>query len=37
VPQGYEQVVLIPMGYPAKISNAHKRREVKEFIHHNTF
>ena len=37
VPQGYEQVVLIPMGYPAKISTAPTRREVAEFIHHNTF
>jgi nitroreductase len=37
VPQGYEQVVLIPIGYPAKISGAPKRREVEEFIHHNTF
>jgi len=37
VPQGYEQVVLIPMGYPAKISSAPARREVEEFIHYNTF
>ena len=37
VPEGYEQVVLIPMGYPAKISNAPKRREVEEFTHDNTF
>jgi nitroreductase len=37
VPLGYEQVVLIPVGYPAKISNAPKRREVDEFVHQNTF
>ena len=37
VPEGYEQVVLIPMGYPAKISKAPKRREVEEFTHLNTF
>ena len=37
VPPGYEQVVLIPMGYPAKISSAPARRDVDEFIHHNTF
>jgi len=37
VPEGYEQVVLIPMGYPAKISSAPRRREVSEFIHYNTF
>jgi len=37
VPEGYELVVLIPLGYPAKISSAPKRREIGEFVHHNTF
>jgi len=37
VPEGYELVVLIPIGYPAKISSAPKRREIGEFVHHNTF
>lgn len=37
VPEGYELVVLIPLGYPAKISSAPKRREIGEFMHHNTF
>jgi nitroreductase len=37
VPAGYEIVAFIPMGYPAKISSAPKRREVGEFTHHNTF
>jgi nitroreductase len=37
VPEGYELVVLIPLGYPAKISSAPKRREIREFVHHNTF
>lgn len=37
LPVGYELVVLIPMGYPAKISNAPKRKEISEFTHHNTF
>ena len=37
VPDGYELVVLIPLGYPAKISSAPKRREIGEFVHHNTF
>ena len=37
VPQGYELAVLIPLGYPAKISSAPKRREISEFTHHDTF
>jgi nitroreductase len=37
IPDGYELVVLIPMGYPAKVSNPPKRKEIREFIHHNTF
>lgn len=37
VPEGYELVALIPLGYPAKISSAPSRREIKEFTHQNTF
>ncbi len=37
IPEGYELVVLIPIGYPAKISSAPKRREIREYVHHNTF
>ena len=37
VPEGHEVVVLIPLGYPAKISNAPKRKEISDFIHYNTF
>jgi nitroreductase len=37
VPQGYELVALIPLGYPARISSAPKRREATEFTHQNTF
>ncbi|MBW2569452.1 MAG: nitroreductase family protein [Deltaproteobacteria bacterium] len=37
VPDGYELVTLIPMGYPAKIPSAPKRREIKEFTHYNIF
>jgi nitroreductase len=37
VPDGYELVVLIPLGYPAKISSAPKRREIGEFVHRNIF
>lgn len=37
VPAGYELVVLIPMGYPAKTPSAPKRREINEFAHYNIF
>ncbi len=37
VPQGYELVSLIPMGYPAKRSSAPKRKEVPEFTHYDGF
>jgi len=37
VPEGYELVALIPLGYPAKISSAPNRREAREFVHLNTF
>jgi len=37
VPEGYEVVVLIPMGYPAKGSGAPKRREISEFSHTDKF
>ncbi len=37
VPEGYELVSLIPMGYPAKKSSAPKRREISEFAHYETF
>jgi nitroreductase len=37
VPQGYELVVLIPLGYPEKDSPAPKRKETAEFTHENKF
>jgi len=37
VPEGYELVALIPVGYPAKISSAPNRREIAEFTHPDTF
>ncbi len=37
VPQGYELVSLIPMGYPAKRSSAPKRKELAEFTHYDGF
>ena len=37
LPEGYELVSLIPLGYPAKISSAPKRREIGEFSHPEKF
>lgn len=37
LPEGYELVSLIPLGYPAKISSAPKRREISEFSHSEKF
>ena len=37
VPDGYEVVVLVPMGYPAKISKAPKRKEISEFVRIDKF
>ncbi len=37
VPDGYELVALIPLGYPAKEPTPPKRREISEFTHYDTF
>lgn len=37
VPEGVELVALIPMGYPAKIGSAPKRREVADFVRNESF
>lgn len=37
VPAGHELVVMIPLGYPAKISAAPNRRELSEFTHPDRF
>ena len=37
VPEGYELVSIIPLGYPAHDSSAPKRREVREFTHYDKF
>jgi nitroreductase len=33
LPEGYELVSMIPMGYPAKIGSAPKRKAIAEFTH----
>jgi nitroreductase len=37
VPPGYELVVLIPLGYPAKEPTPPKRRDAHEFVHFDKF
>lgn len=37
VPEDYEVVSMIPMGYPAKDPEAPKRREISEFTHYDKF
>ncbi len=37
VPEGYELVVMIPLGYPAKQGTAPARRQIEEFTHHERF
>jgi nitroreductase len=37
VPEGYEIVALIPIGYPAQKPSAPRRKEIGEFLHYNTF
>jgi nitroreductase len=37
VPEGYELVTMIPLGYPDKVPAAPKRREVGEFVHQDKF
>ena len=37
VPEGYELVSIIPLGYPAHDSAAPKRREIRDFTHYDKF
>ena len=37
VPEGYELVSLIPVGYPGHESKAPKRREISDFTHYDKF
>jgi len=37
VPEGYELVAMIPLGFPAKVSSAPNRRETTEFTHQDAF
>lgn len=37
VPEGFELVTILPMGYPAKTPKAPDRRELSEFTHSESF
>jgi nitroreductase len=37
LPEGYELVAMLPLGYPDKIPAAPKRREIGEFVHQGRF
>jgi nitroreductase len=37
VPEGYQLVSMIPLGYPAKTGAAPKRRERSEYVHEERF
>lgn len=37
IPEGYELLVLIPMGYPSKIPSPPNRRAIEEFVRKDTF
>ena len=37
VPDGFELVSLMPLGYPSKVPSPPKRKDVSEFTHQNTF
>jgi nitroreductase len=37
VPESHELVVMVPLGFPAKVSAAPNRREIGEFRHENSF
>lgn len=37
MPEGYELVALIPMGFPSKVPSPPKRRTLEEFVRRDTF
>ena len=37
LPEGMDNVVLIPVGYPTKEPKTPKRRDVDDFVHYDTF
>jgi nitroreductase len=37
IPDGYEAVAIMPLGYPAHAPSAPKRKEVSSFVHYDKF
>ncbi len=37
LPDGIDNVALIPLGFPTKVPKAPKRRDVSEFLHYDSF
>jgi nitroreductase len=37
IPDGYEAVSLIPLGYPAREAKPSHRKQLSEFVHYDTF
>jgi len=37
LPEGYEAVAFVPIGYPAQEASAPPRKEIGEFVHYDTF
>ena len=37
VPEGYEVVTLIPLGYPAHKGRESRRKQISEFVHNDIF
>jgi len=37
VPEGYEAVALVPLGYPTQEVSTPPRKEIGEFVHYDTF
>ena len=37
IPDGYDAVALIPLGYPAREAKQSHRRQLSEFVHYDTF
>lgn len=37
LPEGIQNVALIPLGYPTKVPSPPKRREIGEFLHNDSF
>ena len=37
IPDGYDAVAMIPVGYPAQGARHSRRKEISEFVHYDRF